>query len=343
MAIKTILVTGGAGYIGSHICVELLQLGFKVVVIDNFSNSCREALNRVQQITGRELVFYQIDVRDKDALIPVFELHSIHAVIHLAGLKAVGESCEQPLKYYHNNVVATLVLIDVMQKFNVNKLVFSSSATVYGNPETVPIKEQFQLSTTNPYGRSKLIIEEMLTDISEAVLSELKVIVLRYFNPAGAHESGLIGEDPSSIPNNLLPYVSQVAIGKLEKVSVFGDDYPTLDGTGVRDYIHVVDLARGHLKALDALEIDAMASGCKVYNLGTGIGYSVLDIINVFQQVSDRDIPYQIVSRRDGDIAECYADSSLANQELGWKAQKTLTDMIEDAWHWQTNNPQGYK
>ncbi|MFW5450645.1 MAG: UDP-glucose 4-epimerase GalE [Methylophagaceae bacterium] len=336
------LVTGGAGYIGSHICVELLQSGFDVVVVDNLSNSCQQSLMRVQQITGKTLNFYQMDVRDKDALIAVFESNSIDAVVHLAGLKAVGESCEQPLKYYQNNLIATLILVEIMQQFSVNKLVFSSSATVYGDPKTVPINEQFPLSATNPYGRSKLIIEEMLRDITQSVLSDLTVILLRYFNPAGAHKSGLIGEDPASIPNNLLPYVSQVAVGKLQKVSVFGDDYPTKDGTGVRDYIHVVDLARGHVKALEALNKSTSESYCKVYNLGTGIGYSVLEVIKAFQQASDRDIPYQTVARRSGDIAECYADSSLANKELDWQAKKTLTDMVEDAWHWQTKNPQGF-
>jgi len=334
-------VTGGAGYIGSHICVELLQSGFEVVVVDNLSNSCQKALNRVEQIAGKALIFYQIDLRDNDALVQVFEQNSIDAVIHLAGLKAVGESCEQPLKYYQNNLIATLVLVDVMQQFEVKKLVFSSSATVYGDPKTVPINEHFPLSATNPYGRSKLIIEEMLKDISDSLSDGLKVVLLRYFNPAGAHESGLIGEDPSSIPNNLLPYVAQVAVGKLAKVSVFGDDYSTNDGTGVRDYIHVVDLAKGHLKALDALATNTI-SGCKAYNLGTGIGYSVLEVIHAFQQVSGQKIPYQIVARRAGDIAQCYADPSLANQELAWQAEKTLTEMVADACRWQNDNPEGY-
>lgn len=335
------MVTGGAGYIGSHICVELLQAGYDVVVADNLSNSCQQALDRVEQICNKTLTFYQIDLCNKDDLIKVFESHSIDSVIHLAGFKAVGESCEQPLKYYQNNLIATLVLLEVMQKFSVNKLVFSSSATVYGDPHQIPITEQFPLSATNPYGRTKLMIEEMLTDIS-AASADLKVILLRYFNPAGAHESGLIGEDPRGTPNNLLPYVAQVAIGKLEKVSVFGDDYPSKDGTGVRDYIHVVDLAKGHLQALQALGKEESTSYCKIYNLGTGRGYSVLEAIKVFQQVSGRAIPYQIVPRRSGDIAQCYADASLANKELGWQAEKDLTDMITDAWRWQTNNPEGY-
>lgn len=315
-----------------------------MVVVDNLSNSCQQALERVQQITDKTLTFYQIDLCDIDGLTKVFDTHSIDAVIHLAGFKAVGESCEQPLKYYQNNLIATLTLVDVMQQFEVNKLVFSSSATVYGDPHTVPISEQFPLSATNPYGRSKLMIEEMLTDISNASPTAMKVVLLRYFNPGGAHESGLIGEDPASIPNNLLPYVSQVAIGKLGKVSVFGNDYPTKDGTGVRDYIHVVDLAKGHLKALHALNETKPTSEsyCKVYNLGTGHGYSVLEVIAAFQQVSGREIPYQIVARRAGDIAECYADPSLANNELGWQAEKDLTDMVTDAWYWQSNNPEGY-
>ena len=333
-------MTGGAGYIGSHICVELLEAGFNIVVVDNLANSSEESLRRVRAITTKSFDFYQVDLRDKEALFTIFEARKIDAVIHLAGLKAVGESCEQPLMYYHNNLVATLVLLDVMKQFDVNKFVFSSSATVYGDPETVPIKENFPLSATNPYGRSKLIIEDMLRDITQASSNKLKVMILRYFNPAGAHESGLIGEDPKNIPNNLLPYVSQVAVGKLQQVAVFGNDYETKDGTGVRDYIHVVDLAKGHLKALERLE--PAPSSCTIYNLGTGRGYSVIEVIDAFKQVSGQNIAYQIVPRRTGDIAECYADAASANNELGWHAEKTLNDMVVDAWHWQSQNPEGY-
>ncbi|NQY25710.1 MAG: UDP-glucose 4-epimerase GalE [Piscirickettsiaceae bacterium] len=333
-----VLVTGGAGYIGSHICVELLDDGYDVIVVDNLSNSCDESLHRVQKITGKTVSFYQQDLRDKDALIDVFNKHEIKSVIHLAGYKAVGESCEKPLMYYQNNLESTLVLLDVMMQFDVNKLVFSSSAAVYGAPESVPISENFPLSTTNPYGRSKLIIEEILRDVSAVPSSNLQVILLRYFNPAGAHESGMIGEDPSNIPNNLLPYVSQVAVGKLKQVAVFGGDYQTKDGTGVRDYIHIVDLARGHLKALERKS----AVNCEVYNLGTGRGYSVLEVIDAFQKVSQQDIPYEIMPRRDGDVAECYANSTCANKELGWQANKTLMDMVTDAWRWQSDNPEGY-
>jgi len=312
-----------------------------VVVVDNLSNSCHEALNRVEQITKKGLSFYQIDLCDKDNLVTVFESESFDAVIHLAGLKAVSESCEQPLMYYQNNLTSTLVLVEVMQQFNIRNIVFSSSATVYGDPETVPINEVFPLSCTNPYGQSKLMIEKILEDISGISSKGLNVIVLRYFNPAGAHESGLIGESPGSVPNNLFPYVSQVVAGKLDKVLVFGDDYPTNDGTGIRDYIHVVDLAKGHLKALEVLEISETSS-CKVYNLGTGKGYSVLEVIEAFHQVSGQDVPYEVKARRAGDIAYCYADSSLANKELAWQAEKTLTDMVSDAWRWQNNNPEGF-
>ncbi|PCH64894.1 MAG: UDP-glucose 4-epimerase GalE [Gammaproteobacteria bacterium] len=339
---KTILVTGGAGYIGSHICVELLQAGFEVVVVDNLSNSSHVALDRIAQITEKTLHFYQIDVCHREPLAEVFRAHEIDMVIHLAGLKAVGESCEQPLRYFQNNLVSSMVLVDVMQQFAVNNLVFSSSATVYGDPASVPIDESFPLSATNPYGRTKLMIEEMLTDITQAPANTLKVVLLRYFNPAGAHHSGLIGEDPNDIPNNLLPYVSQVAVGKLEKVSVFGDDYATEDGTGVRDYIHVVDLAKGHVKALNLLEKTHSEQDCLIYNLGTGRGYSVLEVIDAFKQASGQDIPYQISPRRSGDVAACYADPQLANQELGWQAEKTLVDMVTDAWRWQSMNPQGY-
>ena len=339
---KTILVTGGAGYIGSHICVELLEAGFEVVVVDNLSNSSHVALARISQITEKTLHFYHIDVCHRDSLAEVFRAHEIEMVIHLAGLKAVGESCEQPLRYFQNNLVSSMVLVDVMQQFDVNSLVFSSSATVYGDPASVPIDESFPLSATNPYGRTKLMIEEMLTDITQSSASTLKVVLLRYFNPAGAHHSGLIGEDPNDIPNNLLPYVSQVAVGKLKQVAVFGDDYPTVDGTGVRDYIHVVDLAKGHLQALTFLEQDESQQACTVFNLGTGRGYSVLEVIDAFKEVSGQDIPYQIAPRRSGDIAECFADPKLANQQLNWHAEKSLTDMLADAWRWQSMNPDGY-
>ena len=338
---RKVLVTGGAGYIGSHICVELLQSGIDVVVVDDLSNSCQEALNRVQKIAGKELVFYQLDLRNKAGLREVFEEQNIDSVIHLAGYKAVGESCEKPLMYYQNNLEGCFVLLELMAEFSVNKFVFSSSATVYGDPASVPIDESFPLSATNPYGRTKLMLEEVLKDITLSSSSALNVVLLSYFNPAGAHESGLIGEDPSNIPNNLLPYVSQVAVGKLEKVSVFGNDYSTPDGTGVRDYIHVVDLAKGHLKALNVMGGND-TSACQVFNLGTGRGYSVLEMIESFKKVSGKNIPYQIVARRAGDIAECYADPKLANEVLSWKAEKTLEDMVADAWRWQENNPDGF-
>ena len=338
---KTVLVTGGAGYIGSHICIELLDAGFTIVVADNLSNSDKKSLERVEQISGKQFDFYQIDLRDQVALEGVFTDHKIDAVIHLAGLKAVGESCEQPLVYYQNNINASLVLFEIMQKYQVTDLVFSSSATVYGDPATVPIDENFPLTATNPYGRTKLMIEEILKDITAA--TSFNVVLLRYFNPAGAHESGLIGEDPNGIPNNLLPYVSQVAIGKREKVSVFGGDYATPDGTGVRDYIHVVDLAKGHVKALQAMEPLLDNKGlCKVYNLGTGQGYSVLEAISAFEKACGHQIAYEVVERRPGDIAECYAEASLANQELNWQAEKSLGEMMKDAWRWQTMNPNGY-
>lgn len=335
-------MTGGAGYIGSHICIELLGAGFDIVVVDNLSNSDKKSLQRVTKITGQQFDFYQTDLRDQKALDEVFSSHNIDAVIHLAGLKAVGESCEQPLKYYQNNISASLVLFEVMQKHGVTKLVFSSSATVYGDPATVPIDENFPLTVTNPYGRTKLMIEEMLKDI--AAVTSFNVVLLRYFNPAGAHKSGLIGEDPNGIPNNLLPYVSQVAVGKRQKVSVFGGDYPTPDGTGVRDYIHVVDLAKGHVKALQAMKKGSANLGqCKVYNIGTGRGYSVLEAIFAFEQACGHKIAYEVVDRRPGDIAECYADVALANQELNWQAEMSLIDMMKDAWRWQTMNPNGYK
>ncbi len=335
-----ILVTGGAGYIGSHTCVELLNAGYDVVVVDNLSNSCKESLNRVQEITGKTLKFYEVDILDREGLVHVFESESIDSVIHFAGLKAVGESVAKPLEYYHNNITGTLVLCDVMRQFNVKKIVFSSSATVYGTPAFVPITEECPKGIcTNPYGWTKSMLEQILTDLHTAD-SEWKVILLRYFNPIGAHESGRIGEDPKGIPNNLMPYITQVAVGKRESLGVFGNDYDTHDGTGVRDYIHVVDLADGHVKAIQKMEKDF--EGVRVFNLGTGIGYSVLDVVNAFGKAFGRPIPYEIKERRPGDIATCYADSSLALKELGWKALRDLDKMCEDSWRWQKNNPNGY-
>jgi len=335
-----VLVTGGAGYIGSHTCVELLNAGYDVVVVDNLCNSDREAVRRVEKITGRNLVLEIADVRDKAALERIFSAHAINAVIHFAGLKAVGESVSQPLRYYQNNVEGTLTLCDVMAAHNVFNFVFSSSATVYGDPHTVPINEGFPLSATNPYGRSKLMVEEVLQDLGKSD-ARWNVALLRYFNPVGAHHSGLIGEDPNGIPNNLMPYVTQVAVGKLEQLSVYGNDYPTVDGTGVRDYIHVVDLALGHLKALDKL---AKATGGVVaYNLGTGQGYSVLQMIRALEEASGKTVKYKIVGRRPGDIASCYADPAFAASELNWRAERGVADMARDAWKWQSLNPQGYK
>jgi len=333
-----ILVTGGAGYIGSHTCVELLEAGYEVVVVDNLSNSSEEALKRVKEITGKDLKFYRIDLMDKDALVQVFEENHINAVIHFAGLKAVGESVAVPMKYYHNNILSTLVLCEVMKDFNVSNLVFSSSATVYGNPHTVPITEEFPLSCTNPYGRTKLFIEEILRDLYLSDRS-FNIAILRYFNPVGAHISGRIGEDPSGIPNNLVPYISQVAVGKLKEVRVFGSDYETVDGTGVRDFIHVVDLALGHIKALEKLET---RPGVVTYNLGTGKGYSVIEVIAAFEKVSGKEIAYKLVERRPGDIAQCYSDTVKAEIELGFKAKRTIDDMCSDAWRFQYNNPNGY-
>ncbi|MDF2512498.1 MAG: UDP-glucose 4-epimerase [Herbinix sp.] len=334
----TILVTGGAGYIGSHTCVELLNSGYDVVVVDNLCNSSEESLRRVKQITGKELTFYQVDLLDKEALTQVFQKEKVDAVIHFAGLKAVGESVAKPLEYYHNNVTGTLILCDVMRSFGVKDIVFSSSATVYGNPATVPIREDFPLSVTNPYGRTKLMLEEILRDLHVAD-SAWNVILLRYFNPIGAHSSGLIGEDPKGIPNNLAPYITQVASGKLEALGVFGDDYDTPDGTGVRDYIHVVDLAVGHVKAIEKLKADP---GVRTYNLGTGCGYSVLDLLKAFSKACGKEIPYVIKPRRPGDIATCYADSTLSENELGWRAERGIEEMCKDAWRWQYNNPKGY-
>ncbi|OQX36732.1 MAG: UDP-glucose 4-epimerase GalE [Oceanospirillales bacterium LUC14_002_19_P2] len=335
---STILVTGGAGYIGSHTCVELLEKGYDVLVLDNLCNSSAESLRRVEQITGKTPRFVEGDIRDRPLLDTLFQDNTISSVIHFAGLKAVGESCEMPLAYYDNNVSGTITLCQEMADNGVRNLVFSSSATVYGDPASLPITEDFPLSATNPYGRSKLIIEEFLTDLYKADGS-WNIALLRYFNPVGAHPSGLIGEDPNGIPNNLMPFVAQVAIGKREKLHVFGNDYPTPDGTGVRDYIHVQDLARGHVCAIHRLQENC---GVQVWNLGVGQGHSVLEMVNAFEQASDRPVPYDIVARRPGDIAACYADPSKARLELGWSPEKSLDDMVNDAWRWQSQNPDGY-
>lgn len=336
----TILVTGGAGYIGSHTVVELLEANKDVVVLDNLCNSSEKSLQRVEKITGKSVKFYQGDILDRSILQRIFSENDIDAVIHFAGLKAVGESVRKPVEYYMNNVTGSLILVDEMKKAGVWNLVFSSSATVYGDPEIVPITEKCKVGgTTNPYGTSKLMVEQILTDAAKAE-SQFSFTILRYFNPVGAHHSGLIGEDPTGIPNNLLPYISQVAIGKLPQLSIFGSDYDTHDGTGVRDYIHVVDLAIGHLKALERHQDD---SGLHIYNLGTGVGYSVLDMVKAFEKANNIQIPYQLVERRPGDIATCYSDPSFAAQELGWKAERGLTEMMQDTWNWQRNNPQGYR
>ncbi len=335
-----ILVTGGAGYIGTHTCIELLNKGYEVVVVDNLCNSKEEALSRVKTITGKELDFYKLDVCDQAALRQVFKEHEIFAVIHFAGLKAVGESVAIPLRYYQNNLDSTFSLINVMNEFNVKNIIFSSSATVYGDPASVPITEDFPLSTTNPYGTTKLFIERILTDIAFADKA-FNPILLRYFNPVGAHESGMLGEDPKGIPNNVVPYITQVIVGKLPHLNIFGDDYDTPDGTGVRDYIHVVDLAIGHVAALKKFEEENC--GLKTYNLGTGIGYSVLDLVKAFEKTLGRPIPYEIAPRRPGDIAMCYADSKKAKDELSWVATKDLEDMCRDALNWQQKNPDGIK
>ncbi|MGX1902563.1 UDP-glucose 4-epimerase GalE [Thermolongibacillus altinsuensis] len=335
----TILVTGGAGYIGSHTCVELLNAGYDIVVVDSFCNSKPEALKRVSEITGKEFPIYNVDLLQKEELETVFSEHEIEAVIHFAGLKAVGESVAIPLRYYHNNITGTLMLCEVMQAYGVKKMVFSSSATVYGIPERVPISEDFPLKATNPYGRTKLMIEEILRDLY-ASDNSWSIALLRYFNPIGAHSSGRIGEDPNGIPNNLMPYITQVAVGKLKELRVFGNDYPTVDGTGVRDYIHVVDLAIGHMKALEKV---MNTTGVEAYNLGTGRGYSVLELVSAFEKVTGIKIPYKIVGRRPGDVAICYADPTKAKEELGWVATRGIEEMCRDAWRWQSNNPNGYQ
>ena len=334
-----ILVTGGAGYIGSHTCVELLNAGYDVVVADNLYNSSKKAVDRVEQITGKKLKFYEVDLLDQPKVKEIFDKEEIEAVIHFAGLKAVGESVHKPLEYYNNNITGTLILCDEMRKHGVKNIVFSSSATVYGDPAQIPITEKCPKGEiTNPYGRTKGMLEQILTDLHTAD-PEWNVMLLRYFNPIGAHESGLIGEDPKGIPNNLVPYIAQVAIGKLDHLNVFGNDYDTPDGTGVRDYIHVVDLAKGHVKALKKIEDN---SGLSIYNLGTGKGYSVLDIVKNFEAATGVKIPYVIKARRPGDIATCYSDASKAEKELGWKAENGIKEMCADSWRWQSNNPNGY-
>jgi len=333
-----VLVTGGAGYIGSHTCIELSEAGYEFVVYDNLSNASQEALKRVEKIIGKNIPFVEGDIRDRKALQKVFSRYDIDSVIHFAGLKAVGESVQEPLKYYDNNVNGTIALCEVMQQNNCKKIIFSSSATVYGDPKTTPIKEDFPLSATNPYGRSKLFIEEILQDIfvSDA---QWKIILLRYFNPVGAHKSGSIGEDPNGEPNNLMPYISQVAVGKRKYLSIFGNDYDTLDGTGVRDYIHVTDLAKGHVKALEKI---ADISEILTVNLGTGKGYTVLEMLKAFEKASGEKIPYKFVARRLGDIATCYADPSYAKEVLGWEAKRGIDEMCEDTWRWQQQNPEGF-
>lgn len=340
-----ILVTGGAGYIGSHTLVELSDAGYEFVVYDNLCNSSKVAIKRVEKIIKKEVVFVEGDIRDTDNLRNVFKRYDIDSVIHFAGLKAVGESVKKPLMYYQNNVCGSITLFEVMKEFNCKKIVFSSSATVYGDPKTTPIKEDFPVgATTNPYGRSKYIIEEMLKDLYKSDNS-WKIAILRYFNPVGAHKSGLIGEDPNGIPNNLMPYISQVAVGKREYLNVFGDDYDTKDGTGVRDYIHVVDLANAHVKALEYFDNSRFSTlnSPLILNLGTGQGYSVLDMVKAFEKASGKKVPYQITKRRPGDIAKCYADPSYAKEILGWEAKRGVEEMCKDSWNWQSKNPNGYK
>lgn len=334
----SVLVTGGAGYIGSHTLIELLAVNEEVVVLDNFSNSSKAAIERVESIAKKTITFYEGDIRDSNLLDSIFLEHDINSVIHFAGLKAVGESVAKPLKYYENNVSGTITLCEAMVRANVKNLVFSSSATVYGDPASLPIDESFPRSATNPYGQSKLMVEHVLEDLAKAD-DNWNIAILRYFNPVGAHSSGMIGEDPNDIPNNLMPFISQVAVGKRDCLSVFGSDYNTHDGTGVRDYIHVVDLARGHLKALEKLNTDC---GLVIYNLGTGQGYSVLDMVNTFEKACDKAINYKLVERRPGDIAACYANPEKAANELGWEATHTLEDMTASSWHWQSQNPDGY-
>ncbi len=338
----SILVTGGAGYIGSHTLIALSEAGYDFVVYDNLCNSSKESLKRVSKIINKDIAFQKGDIRDKKRLQEVFGKYDIDSVMHFAGLKSVGESVEQPLKYYDNNVNGTLVLLDVMQEFNCKKIVFSSSATVYGDPATTPIKENFPVgATTNPYGTSKYMIERILEDIVISN-SSFQAVILRYFNPVGADSSGTIGEDPNGIPNNLIPFISQVAVGKREYLNIFGGDYDTKDGTGVRDYIHVVDLADAHVKALNYINSDEFNRKNSTFNIGTGVGYSVLDIVKAFEKVSNKKIPYKIIDRRVGDVATCFADSSLAKEFLGWRAIKTIEDICVDSWRWQTNNPDGY-
>ncbi|MBQ1457993.1 MAG: UDP-glucose 4-epimerase GalE [Butyrivibrio sp.] len=336
----TILVTGGTGYIGSHTVVELQSAGYDVVVMDNLSNSSMKVLDRIEAITGKKVPFYEADIRNREDLEKIFSNEKIDAVIHFAGLKAVGESVQKPWEYYENNISGTLTLLDEMKKHNVKNIIFSSSATVYGNPAIIPITEECPKGVcTNPYGWTKHMLEQILTDIQKAD-NEWNVVLLRYFNPIGAHKSGTMGENPNGIPNNLMPYITQVAVGKLDHLNVFGDDYDTPDGTGVRDYIHVVDLAKGHVKALKKLE---PGTGLSLYNLGTGVGYSVLDIVKNFEEANGVKIPYEIAPRRAGDIATCYSDASKAEKELGWKAENGIREMCEDSWRWQKNNPNGYE
>lgn len=335
----SILVTGGAGFIGSHTLVELFNAGYEAVVVDNFVNSSAESIHRVEELTGKKVKFYEADIRDREEMERIFEENKIDGVIHFAGLKAVGESVSKPVEYYDNNIGGTLNLIEVMRDYGVKNIVFSSSATVYGDPAFVPITEECPKGAcTNPYGWTKSMLEQILSDVQKAD-PEWNVILLRYFNPIGAHRSGRIGENPNGIPNNIMPYITQVAIGKLEKLTVFGGNYPTHDGTGVRDYIHVVDLAAGHVKAIEKLKTNP---GLKIYNLGTGHGYSVLDLINAFEKVNNVKVPYVIGPNRSGDIAECYSDASLAKKELGWEAEYSIEDMCRDSWNWQSKNPEGY-
>ncbi len=334
----TVLVTGGAGYIGSHTVIELLNSGNQVIIVDNFYNSQPEVLKRIKELSGKDFKFYEVDVLNREDLTKVFEENKIDSVIHFAGYKAVGESVEKPLEYYHNNLTSTFILCEVMKKFGVKNLVFSSSATVYGLNNISPLKEELPLSTTNPYGTTKLMIEQILNDLWNSD-KEWSIALLRYFNPIGAHESGRIGENPNGIPNNLMPYITQVAVGKREKLSVFGSDYDTVDGTGVRDYIHVVDLAKGHIKAL---EKHSKINKIEAYNLGAGKGYSVLQLVEAFEKANGVKIPYAISERRAGDVATCYADSSKAKEQLGWEAEKTIEDMCKDSWNWQSKNPNGY-